>query len=355
MKILDDYIAKQIIKTILIVALALLGFDLFFKLVDELKFVGRGQYTLSTAFTFLLLTIPSRLYAMFPWSALIGALIGLGALANHSELVVMRTASISVARITWAVLKAAFILMFFVVLLGEGVAPTTERLASDKRTLALSGGQTIQTDFGLWVRQGREFIHVQTIRPNGELLSVTRYQFDTHRRLTKTLFAERAVLVDNAWHLYEVRGTELLADKTRTFKTETQIIETLLEPEILETAMVKHPERLSLPALFRVIQHRSKNALNTQSYQLAFWTKILQPIVILMMVFLAVPFVFGPLRTGSQGRRLVVGILVAFLFHTVNNLFAPLAVVYQFSPILAVLPPILAFSGAGIWMLGRIK
>lgn len=355
MKILDNYIAKHIIIAILIVAFALLGFDLFFKLVDELKLVGRGQYTLSTTFLFLLLTIPSRLYAMFPWSALIGSLIGLGALANHSELVVMRTASISVARITWAVLKAAFVLMFFVVLLGEGVAPITERLASDKRTLALSGGQTIQTDFGLWVRQGREFVHVQTIRSDGELLGVTRYQFDEKRRLTKATFAERAAFADNVWHLYRVQGTAFLDDKTTRFKTDTQMVENLLEPEILETALVKHPERLSLPALFRTIQHRTKNALNTQSYELAFWTKVLQPVVILMMVFLAVPFVFGPLRTGSQGRRAVIGILVAFLFHTTNHLFAPLAVVYQLPPILAVLSPVIVFSGFGIWMLYRTK
>ncbi len=355
MKILDNYIAKQIIITIVIVAFALLGFDLFFKLVDELKIIGKGQYTLTTAFTFLILTIPTRIYAMFPWSALIGALIGLGALANHSELVVMRTATISVARITWAVLKAALIIMFFVVLLGEGIAPTTERLASDKRTLALSGGQTIQTDFGLWVRQGREFIHVQTVRPNGELLGITRYQFDVHRKLTEALFAESAVQTDKIWHLNQVRGTQFLDNKTQQFKVETKTVDSLLEPEILETALVKHPERLSLPALFRTIQHRAKNALNTQSYELAFWTKILQPVVILMMVFLAVPFVFGPLRTGSQGRRIVVGILVAFLFHTVNNLFAPLAVVYQFPPVLAVLLPVIAFSGAGIWMLKRAR
>lgn len=355
MKILDNYIAKQIIVMILIVAFALLGFDLFFKLVEELKFVGRQQYTLSTAFIFLMLTIPSRLYAMFPWSALIGTLLGLGVLANHSELVVMRTASISVARITWAVLKAAFIVIFFVMVIGEGIAPITERLASDKKTSALSNGQTLQTDFGLWVRQGQAFIHVQTIRPDGALLAVGCYQFDAHRRLTKALFAERAVLVDNRWHLYQVSGTEFLHDKTRHFKEETQIMQNLLVPEILETAIVKHPERLSLPALFRTIQYRTKNALNTQTYELAFWTKVLQPLVILMMVFLAVPFVFGPLRTGTQGRRIAVGILVAFLFHTANNLFAPLAVVYQLPPILAVLSPIIAFSGIGIWMLYRAK
>ncbi len=354
MKILDHYIGKQIVLTILMVAFALLGFDLFFHLVHELKVVGKGQYGLSVALTFLGLSIPTRLYTMFPWSALIGSLIGLGMLANHSELVVMRTAGISVLRITWAVLKAALILLIFVVLLGEGIAPITERLAQTKRTFALSGGQTIETAFGVWVRQGEEFIHIQTVRADGELQGITRYQFDNNRKLKRAIFAKSALPEKGHWRLKQVKGTEFLSQGTRVFQEETQFVPHLLEPEILQTAMVKHPERLSLLTLWRTIHHRLKNELNAENYELAFWSKVFQPVVILMMVFLAVPFVFGPLRSVSIGSKVLVGIFVAFLFHTVNSLFVPLAIVYQFPPILAVLLPIIVFSGLGFWILRRI-
>jgi lipopolysaccharide export system permease protein len=355
MNILDKYLAKQVIMMILVVALALLGFDLFFNLVHELKVVGKGQYTLWTALAYLGLTIPGRLYAMFPWSALIGTLVCLGALANHSELVVMRTSAISVMRITWAVVKAAVILTIFVAFLGEGIAPTAERLAQNKRTLALSGGQTIQTAYGLWVRQGHDFIHVQTVRGNGELLGVTHYQFTPDRKLKAAIYAETAIKEGSSWRLQRVQGTEFQGNKTQTFHRAEQRVSTLLEPEILETTMVKHPERLSIPTLWRTIQHRVKNELSAQNYEVALWSKLLQPLVIIMMVVLAVPFVFGPLRSGSQGLRVVVGIFVAFLFHTLNGLFSPLAIVYQFPPVLAVLLPIMLFSGVGIWLLRRVR
>ncbi len=354
-KIVDQYIAKLIIGTVLVVALALLGFDLFFNLVHELSVIGKGKYTLGTAFHYLALTIPSRIYIMFPWSALIGTLIGLGALASHSELVIMRVSAISVARITWAVLKAAILLMVVAVLLGEGIAPTTERLAQNKRTLALSGGQTINTAYGLWIRQGEEFIHVQTVQFKGELYGVTRYRFTADQKLQETLYAQTAVKQGKQWQLKNVRGTTFLSDKTEVFEQKEMLVSHLLEAEILETAMVKHPERLSIPALWRVIRHQTKNELSAQNYELALWTKILQPFVILMMVFLAAPFVFGPLRTVSMGFRIVVGILVAFSFHTINNLFAPLAVVYQLPAIWAVLSPIIVFSGVGVWLLKRAK
>lgn len=353
--ILDKYLAKQIIAIILLVSLALLGIDLFFNLVNELKIIGKGSYTLSDAFAYLALTAPTRLYVMFPWSALIGTLVSLGMLANHRELVVMRTASISVNRIAWSVIKGALILTFFVVLLGEGLAPIGERLAQSKRTLALSGGQSIQTPYGIWIRQGEEFIHIRNVRADGVLVGVTRYQFDSDRKLIEVSTAESAVKEKKRWRLNQIQGTRFDDNKTEVIQTDTQYVDNLLEPEILETAAVKHPERLSLMALWRTIQHRSKNELNANNYELAFWSKIFQPFLIIIMVFIAVPFVFGPLRSSSMGFRILAGIFVAYLFHTLNGMFAPLALVYQVPPLIAVLIPLMIFSGLGFFLIKKVK
>lgn len=355
MRIIDRYIMKQLIKAILVVALALAGFDYFFNLVQELKVVGRGQYDLIDAIAYLSLTMPARLYTLFPWAALVGSLLGLGSLASRSELVVMRSSGISTRRITQVALQAALVVTVAMLLLGEWMAPISERFAEHKRTSALSGGQSIQTHSGLWVKQGLAFIHIQSVKNNHELEGVTRYQFDTAHRLEEALFAERASLVDKKWALYDVRGTRFLKDNIQTFQSPTQILLHLVEPEILETATIKHPERLSLPALWRAMHYRSKHQLDIQNYTLAFWTKIFQPFVIIMMVFLGLSFVFGPLRSVSMGSRLVCGILVAFSFHTLNHLVAPLAIVYQVPPVLAVFLPILVFAGFGCWMLYRVK
>jgi len=355
MKILDRYLAKQAIAAILVVSVALLGFDLFFNLVHELKVVGRGEYTLSQALSYLLLTVPTRIYVMFPWSALIGTLISLGALASRSELVVLRTAGVSVIRIAWAVLKGTFILLVVVVFLGEGIGPVTERLALQIRTNALSSGQTIETPDGWWLRQEKSFIHVQSMQSEDDLLGVTYYQFDEARRLTRAIFAEKAVKSGNHWLLKKVRGTQFLPQKTTTFDEDELSVDFTFDTEILEASLVKHPERLSMLVLWRTIQHQEKNALNAQAYKLAFWTKVLQPVAIILMIFLAIPFVFGPLRSVGMGLRVVVGILVAFLFHTLKNLCTSVAIVYQLDPLLAVLFPILILLLVGGWLTKKVR
>lgn len=353
--ILDKYLAKQVILTILLVSLVLLGIDLFFNLVTELKVIGKGTYTLEGAFSYLALTAPSRLYMMFPWAALLGTLVCLSMLANHRELVVMRASSISVYRIAWAVVKGALILTIGIVILGEGFAPIGERIAQSNRTLALSGGQSIQTPYGLWIKQGKDFIHIRMVRANGELVGVTRYQFDENRKLKEVSTAESATKEKNGWQLNHIQGTRFNNDHTEIIKIEKQKIPELLEPDILETATVKHPERLSLIALWRTIQHRSKNELNANNYELAFWSKIFQPLMILIMVLVAVPFVFGPLRSASMGLKILVGIGVAYLFHTINGMFAPLALVYQVPPLFAVLIPLMMFTMVGFVLLKRVK
>ncbi len=357
MRIINRYIMKQLIKTTLLVAMALIGFDYFFNLVQELNVVGKGQYHLSYALGYLFLTIPTRLYELFPWAALVGSMLGLGSLANRSELVVMRSSGISTLRISMIALQAAACVMVGMLIIGEWIAPAAERFADAKRTSALSGGQSIQTHSGLWVKQGSSFIHIQSIQNDTELCGVTSYQFDTQYRLVESVFAERATLVDKAWQLQQVRGTRFLEGDagTQTFEHPTQIVSHLVEPEILEAARIKHPERLSLPALWRVMHYRATQQLDAKSYILAFWTKIFQPLAIIMMVFLGLSFVFGPLRSASMGSRLVCGILVAFLFHTLHHLFAPLAIVYQVPAVLAVLLPILVFAGFGGWMLYRVR
>lgn len=353
--IIDRYIARNIIGTILVVALALLSLDLFFTLVNELRLVGRGTYTVSVALNFLLLSAPTRFYAMFPWAALLGTLISLGALASNRELVVMRTASISVMRICYSVVKAALILTIFIVIIGEGIAPFADRIAQHKKTLAISGGQSIETLYGIWIRQDQDFIHVRTLTSPTELLGITRYQFDANRQLKEVTVAERAVKEKDGWHLSNIEGTKFSDSKTEVIHIKEQVLPTLLESEVLETARIKHPERLPLTSLWRIIQYRSKNELNANTYSLAFWSKIFQPFLIILMVVLAVPFVFGPLRSVSMGFRIVAGIGVAYLFHTINAMFAPLAIVYQVPPFLAVLLPLMLFAGIGYALLMRVK
>ena len=356
MKIIERYIAKQVTVTILLVTLALMALDFFFVLINELRFVGEGNYSLPQAFAVAGLFIPTKLYLMFPWAGLIGTLLGLGLLAKHSELIAMRTASISVYRVSWAVLQAAIVLTFIVVIIGEGIAPFTEKIAQMKKTTAVSSGQTVQTLHGTWIRKKHEFVHVAVVYANNELENITRYIFDDKRKLLEVSLAKKAKMLDDGrWELLNITGTKFTATGSEQIKHAKILLPGLLDVKILRDSKVKHLERLPFMGLVRAIKERRVNHLNTTSYELALWTKLLRPLSILVMILLAVPFVFGPLRQVHMGFKVLTGILLGFVFYLANAIFSPIAVVYQLPPVLAASFPLLGFSCFGIWLMRRVR
>ncbi len=347
MRKLDRYIGTTVFVSILAVLGVILGLAELFAFVDQLGQIDES-YTLTEALKFVLLTAPSRGYDMLPMAALIGCLVGLGTLASNSELTIMRAAGVSLQRIVWAVMKPMLVLMFAGILVGEYVIPYTETAAQSGRALAQSGNGSQSSKSGLWHRQGHEFIHINVVRPDGVLLGVTRYDFDENRRLQTASFARQAVFKDNRWILRGVSTTVLHGDEKRSevITKKGEIWNIQLSPQLLNT-VVMEPEALSITGLWSYIHYLQDQGLNSNRYWLAFWTKILQPLVTAALVLMAISFIFGPLRSVTLGQRVFTGVLVGFTFRIAQDLLGPSSQVFNFPPLLAVLVPaaICAFLG----------
>ena len=99
MNILDRYIVRTILGSVLLVTAVLLVLGALFIFIDEQDEIGSGRYTALEALWFTLLNLPQFAFELLPIAALIGALIGLGSLARGSELTVIRATGISIARL----------------------------------------------------------------------------------------------------------------------------------------------------------------------------------------------------------------------------------------------------------------
>ncbi|WP_046094852.1 LPS export ABC transporter permease LptG, partial [Pseudomonas aeruginosa] len=272
---LDRYIGVTVFVAILAVLGVILGLALLFAFIDELNDIS-ASYGIGDALRFIFLTAPRRAYDMLPMAALIGCLVGLGTLASNSELTIMRAAGVSLSRIVWAVMKPMLVLMVAGILVGEYVAPWTENIAQSGRALAQGGGDSQSSKRGLWHRQGREYIHINAVQPNGVLYGVTRYRFDEQRGLESASFAKRARFETDHWQLEEVTTTLLHPREKRSevVKLPTERWDAQLSPQLLNT-VVMEPEALSISGLWQYIHYLADQGLNNNRYWLAFWTKVL--------------------------------------------------------------------------------
>ncbi|MBF7731101.1 LPS export ABC transporter permease LptG [Pseudomonas sp. N040] len=348
---LDRYIGASVFWSILAVLLVILGLALLFAFIDELNDI-EGGYGLLEAFWYVLLTTPQRLFELLPMAALIGCLVGLGTLASNSELTVMRAAGVSVGRIVWAVMKPMLVLMLAGLLISEYVAPVTESMAQSSRAMAQGAGDAQSAKRGLWHREGNEFVHINAVQPNGLLVGVTRYRFGPEHRLEHSSFARRAVFDGLNWELQDVTTTLFREDQTEVVKLPEERWDIQLSPQLLSTAVLD-PDALSISGLWDYTHYLAEQGLNNGPYWLAFWSKVLKPVVTMALVLMAISFIFGPLRSVTLGQRVFTGVLVGFVFQIAQDLLGPSSLVFGFPPLLAVLIPAGICALAGIWLLRR--
>lgn len=353
--IIDRYIGRSVLFSTLLVLVVLLTLFTFFAFMDELKGgkIGHGSYDLASAVQYVLLGIPRQAYQLFPVSALLGSMIGLGALASNSELVVMRAAGVSLLRIMWSVMKIGFLFVLATVVIGETVAPPAERYAQTLRSVAISDRLSLRGSNGLWARDGQSFINVREILPGDRLGNIHIYERDESYRLQHMLQAKSAVYRDGQWVLEKVTHSNIGVDSVIITPQQELVWDTRLSPDLLNVVTVK-PNTLSAWGLYQYTQYLRENGLDAAIYEQAFWAKVVTPLVTAVMVFLAIPFVFGPLRSVSIGHRIMTGTLVGVGFHIVNQMFGYMGLVFGVGPLLgAFLPVALAFI-AGYLMLRRV-
>ena len=351
MRRLDRYIGSSVFLAIIAVLGVITSLALLFAFIDELDDVD-GAYTAWGAASYVGLTAPQRIYEMLPMAALIGCLVGLGGLASNSELTVIRAAGVSIRRIVWAVMKPMLVLMFIGLLVGEYLAPWASSIAQANRSLAQSVGQAQSSKHGLWHRQGNEYIHVNAVQPGGKLIGVTRYEFDQQQRLLRSSFAQQGLYQDNYWQLEDVVYTDLQARTSSVTHAVSERWDVEISPQLLNT-VVMDPDTLPISGLWQYAHYLNEQGLNANRYWLAFWVKVLQPLVTAALVLMAISFVFGPLRSVTLGLRVFTGVVVGFVFSIAQDLLGPASLVFGFAPIIAVVLPALICALCGIWLLRR--
>lgn len=353
MKLLDRHIGITVASGIGLVLLILIALDSFFRLVRELDDVGTGTYTQLEMLYYLLLTTPQRMVEFFPIAALLGAITGLGMLANNSELVVMRAAGVSVLRIAGSVLKVGALIIVVVMLVSEFIVPVSEQYAESRRTLKLAKQTAIKTDNGFWSRDDHSFLNIRDINLGGDIGDIYIYEFDDQHRLRTTTHADKAVYEDEQWILRGITQSDISATGITTRRFDRAKWDSLLSPALLDILVID-PSSISIRDLYTYYRFLKDNGQDAARYELAFWARVFMPVAIAVMLLLAVPFVFGPLRSVSIGQRIMVGFLVGLTFFLFNQGFNHLGIVYNIPPLLSASLPAGLFFFIAVFMLRRV-
>ena len=237
MRRLDRYVGGTVLSSILLVLAIIVGLDAITAFIDESQKTTEN-YTFFDVTSYVLLTLPGRIYEYVPFAALIGCLIGLGQLASSSEIVVMRSAGVSVARLVWIVMQPTLLVALSGFLIGEYVAPQAEQIAQSQKAIALSRGKGILGSRGLWNREGNTYMSFNTVEANGVVHGINLLQFNDSREMQSALRADRALYQGGYWIMEKVVETHFTSWETTQSQYTTQRWDTGITPELLTMVVV---------------------------------------------------------------------------------------------------------------------
>jgi lipopolysaccharide export system permease protein len=351
MRTLRNYLATEIAAATALVFAALVLLFAFFDLIDQIKDVGRGNYSLRRALVYVLLSVPDHIYVLFPVAALIGTLFALAHLVAGSEYTVMRTSGVSTARFAATLAVIGFLFALLTFLFGEFIGPPSQQLAQRIRSQAITGLVAQEFRSGLWVKDDKSFINVVEVLPDSTLRGVRIYEFDDEARLVSVSFARRgSYRSDRHWLLQDVAQTRFEDMKTSVRRMPQLEWQSALDPGLINVLLVK-PEQMSAWSLHSYAQHLKENRQKALRYEIALWAKLTYPLAVLVMMVLALPFAHFQSRQAGVGAKVFAGIMIGILFYFLNRLFAHLGLLNDWPAFASATAPTVIFLTAAIAMM----
>lgn len=347
-KIHDLYAARVVLVTVLLTWAVLVGLDVVLATVDEIGNIGQGDYGFFSAMTYIAHSLPRRAYTMFPTSAVIGALMGLGQLAASSELTALRALGLSRKRLSVSVAAPLVLLTGLMMVNGETLAPWAQRSADTMKSAARSKDMIVAQYSGLWAREGDTFLNAQTGHERGdenerwlELNDVRLFEFGEDGRLQSIAHAAIAEHRSTGWLLRKVRRTYFEEKAVTQTDVDEEHWKSNLDSAALAASAsnIWRPRYMSSADLKDGINYRKRNQLDASEFEEHYWGHWFYPLNVLALCLAAIPFAFGSLRSGGMGRRLFLGVVFALGFWLLQTQVVKLAAVYKFDYRIAYLVP----------------
>jgi lipopolysaccharide export system permease protein len=319
MNLIDRYLYRTVLVYAFMAMMVLLTLGALFLFISQQGDIGVGNYSAGDAFLFTILNLPEQAFELLPIGALIGALMGLGNLASGSELVVTRASGVSVWRIAWPVGLAGLTLSLFMYGIGEYVAPPMAQFAKREKTTSKLADISFAGSGSAWVKDGNLILRVQTGEVDQAFGGVSLYELDGANRLRSIKRADRISVADPGhWRLHNVATTHFGAGTIDSEVVPEFTMTSSINPDFLGLAATD-PDLLTLRGLWSYIDHLRRNSLGTASYEIGFWSRIARLFAVIVVTLLALPFVFGPLRTTGAGTRTVIGVLLGVVFFLITR------------------------------------
>ncbi len=309
-------------------------------LIELMRNSAGGQARFADLLAMALLHAPAITITAAPFTVLLAAMTCFASMARASELVVTRSAGVSVWRLLTPALLAAMLLGIFTVTVYNPIsAAFASRFeALENRFFGRSLSRLSISADGLWLRQGgpngQTVIRAQRASESIERLwQVNVFQFDPADRFYRRIDARTALLEDGSWRLNGVRRWDLLAVDietaggssvvTRPEHLDAMRIPTELTRERIQESFAP-PETISFWKLPRFVGLLDNSGFTSNRHRMHWYGLLALPVVFCAMVLIGAAFSMRHVRFGGLGLMALGCVLTGFGYFFLSDIASAL-------------------------------
>lgn len=351
--LMDRYVMRRFSGILLIAVLATMVLYIVGDLTESARHLFASDAGIGTILNYYKYFSLQIFFDIAPVAVLVATLVTFSLLSRTNEVTASKALGVSIYRLALPAVMAVSLVAIVCVALQLWVLPAANRKVGelyDQIRGRTSAARTYLRADRQWVfGRGRHIYNFQYFQPArgdqpAELARLQVFEFDESYRLTRRLFAQRALYTGDRWILSDgwlrtFSGASVV--EYRPFSTPIRI-ELPETPDYFLTE-VRPPEQMGYRELRRYVRDLRTSGQPVPELEVSLRQKIAFPLVTLVMAFVALPFAF---RLGRRGALYGLGLAVVLciVFYAVYAFFSTLGETGALPAVVAVWSPNAIFA-----------
>lgn len=358
MKLLSRHIFREFMRLFLVILAGILIVYLCMDFLQRADDFIRHHAKIGQIAAYFLYSLPGMAASSLPMAALIAALLSLGNLSRHNEIVAMRASGASLAMIIAPVVFGGILISTLGFVNNEFIMPVYAAQANFIKNVEIEKKQqrVVFQQRKLWLRgPDNSIANIDLVSPDrNEMIGVSIFKMNPDYSVRERITAESLLWNNGAWRLKNSRKYIMSGSGARMEKADGEIFNIIDSPSDLGM-IAKSSQEMNFPELWEYVKRLKMSGYKAARYEVDLHTKLAFPLSSLLMVLIATPLSIRQVRSGGFGKGIAFAVLIASVYWALMSIGTALGRSGALPPISAAWLPNVLFGSAAFYILYRMQ
>jgi lipopolysaccharide export system permease protein len=307
---------------------------------------------------YFLYSIPRMISMTLPMATLIAAILSLGNLSRHNEIIAMRAGGVSLVKIVTPLLAGGLLISVVGFVNNEVLMPVYSYRASYLRKVEIEKNQqrVMFQQHKLWLRgPDNSIANIELVSPNrNEMIGLNIYKLNPDYSMRERTTAGSLLWENGAWRLKNSRTYSTAGDSVRSRVSDDEIFNIVDSPDDLGM-IVKNAEEMNFNEMWDYVKRLKTSGYKAVAYEIDLHNKLAFPLSSFLMVMISIPFSIHKVRAGGAGKGFAFAVFIVFVYWTFTSIGASLGRSGALPPAIGAWLANFVFTTASVIILYRMQ